>query len=128
MKVTTPFKVSAADTNARTIAGRILEFGVAANASTGKVMFEKGSVEPALVKLNLEHQSDRPIGRAIDISLSADQSTMDVTEGVTLGVAEGVIDGVGVTDGVLKTEEPVCVKSYFVLPMVSKVIPLKVFV
>ena len=77
MKVTTPFKVSAADTNSRTIAGRILEFDVAANASTGKVLFEKGSVEPALVKLNLEHQSDRPIGRAIDISLSADQSTMD---------------------------------------------------
>lgn len=77
MKVTTPFKVSAADTNSRTISGRILEFGVAANASTGKVMFEKGSVEPQLVKLNLEHQSDRPIGRAIDISLSDDQSTMD---------------------------------------------------
>ena len=77
MKVTTPFKVSAADTNSRTISGRILEFGVAANASTGKVLFEKGSVEPALVKLNLEHQSDRPIGRAIDISLSDDQSTMD---------------------------------------------------
>jgi HK97 family phage major capsid protein len=77
VKVTTPFKVSAADTNSRTISGRILEFGVAANASTGKVLFEKGSVEPALVKLNLEHQSDRPIGRAIDISLSDDQSTMD---------------------------------------------------
>jgi HK97 family phage major capsid protein len=77
VKVTTPFKVSAADTNSRTISGRILEFGVAANASTGKVMFEKGSVEPQLVKLNLEHQSDRPIGRAIDISLSDDQSTMD---------------------------------------------------
>lgn len=77
MKVTTPFKVSAADTNSRTISGRILEFDVAANASTGKVLFEKGSVEPQLVKLNLEHQSDRPIGRAIDISLSKDQSTMD---------------------------------------------------
>ena len=77
MKISTPFKISAADTNSRTIAGRILEFGVAANASTGKVMFEVGSVEPATVKLNLEHQSDRPIGRAIDVSLSADKSTMD---------------------------------------------------
>jgi HK97 family phage major capsid protein len=77
VKVTTPFKVSAADTNSRTISGRILEFGVAANASTGKVMFEKGSVEPATVKLNLEHQADRPIGRAIDVSLTADNSAMD---------------------------------------------------
>ena len=77
MKVTTPFKVSAADTNSRTISGRILEFGVAANASTGKVMFEVGSVEPATVKLNLEHQSDRPIGRAIDVSLTDNGSAMD---------------------------------------------------
>jgi HK97 family phage major capsid protein len=77
MKISTPFKISAADTNSRTIAGRILEFGVAANASTGKVMFEIGSVEPATVKLNLEHQSDRPIGRAIDVSLSDDKTMMD---------------------------------------------------
>ena len=36
MKVTTPFKVSAADTNSRTISGRILEFGVAAGRSRRK--------------------------------------------------------------------------------------------
>lgn len=77
MKVTTPFKISAADTNSRTIAGRIVEFDVAANASTGKVLFEKGSIEPALVKLNLEHQSDRPIGRGIDVSLTQDGGAMD---------------------------------------------------
>ena len=50
MKVTTPFTITAADSEARTITGKIVEFDVPANASTGKVMFKSGSINPASVK------------------------------------------------------------------------------
>jgi len=76
MKVTTPFTITAADSEARTITGTIVEFDVPANASTGKVMFKAGSVEPANVKLNLEHDSARPIGKTLDMSLSPDGKSM----------------------------------------------------
>ncbi len=39
MKVTTPFTITAADSEARTITGKIVEFDVPANASTGKVIY-----------------------------------------------------------------------------------------
>lgn len=76
MKVTTPFTITAADSEARTITGTIVEFDVPANASTGKVMFKSGSVEPASVKLNLEHDSSRPIGKTLDMSISPDGKSM----------------------------------------------------
>jgi hypothetical protein len=76
MKVTTPFTITAADSEARTITGTIVEFDVPANASTGKVMFKSGSVEPASVKLNLEHDSARPIGKTLDMSISPDGKSM----------------------------------------------------
>ena len=76
MKVTTPFTITAADSEARTITGTIVEFDVPANASTGKVMFKSGSVAPASVKLNLEHDSSRPIGKTLDMSISPDGKSM----------------------------------------------------
>ena len=55
MKLTMPMMITAADSEARTISGRIVAFNEAANASTGKVIFAKGSIEPKNVFLNLEH-------------------------------------------------------------------------
>ncbi len=43
--------ITAADSNSRTISGRIVAFEEAANASTGKVIFANGSISPAPVKL-----------------------------------------------------------------------------
>ena len=77
MKITTPMRITAADSESRTITGQIVAFDVAANASTGKVLFQAGSIQPASVKLNLEHDSSRPIGRSID--MSADASGMNAT-------------------------------------------------
>jgi HK97 family phage prohead protease len=77
MKITTPMRITAADSETRTITGQIVAFDVAANASTGKVLFQAGSIQPASVKLNLEHDSARPIGRSID--MSADASGMNAT-------------------------------------------------
>ena len=77
MKITTPMRITAADSESRTITGQIVAFDVAANASTGKVLFKAGSITPASVKLNLEHDSARPIGRSIE--MSADELGMNAT-------------------------------------------------
>jgi HK97 family phage major capsid protein len=69
MKITTPMNITAADSNSRTISGRIVAFEEAANASTGKVIFAKDSIKPAPVKLNLEHDRTRPIGKTLDMTL-----------------------------------------------------------
>ena len=72
MKITTPMNITAADSNSRTISGRIVAFEEEANASTGKVVFAKGSIKPAPVKLNLEHDRTRPIGKTLDMTLNED--------------------------------------------------------
>ena len=79
MKIATPFTITAADSEARTISGKIVAFDVAANASTGKVIFKAGSIQPASVKLNLEHDSARPIGKTLEMNLSPDGKSIDAT-------------------------------------------------
>jgi len=72
MKLTTPMTITAADSESRTITGRIVAFEEAANASTGKVVFAKGSIEPKDVFLNLEHDRTRRIGKTMSMSLDGD--------------------------------------------------------
>jgi HK97 family phage prohead protease len=79
MKVLTPFTITAADSETRTITGQIVQFDTPANASTGKVLFKAGSLVPASVKLNLEHDSARPIGRSIGMELSPDGKSINAT-------------------------------------------------
>ena len=79
MKLTTPMTITAADSESRTITGRIVAFEEAANASTGKVVFAKGSIEPKDVLLNLEHDRTRRIGKPLSISLSDDQMSINAT-------------------------------------------------
>jgi phage head maturation protease len=74
MKLTTPITITAADSEARTISGRIVAFDEPANASTGKVVFAKGSIEPAPVFLNLEHDRTRRIGKSLEMSLDGDSA------------------------------------------------------
>jgi len=61
--------ITAADSVSRTISGRIVAFEEPANASTGKVVFAKGSIEPKNVFLNLEHDRTRRIGKTMEMSL-----------------------------------------------------------
>jgi phage head maturation protease len=72
MKITTPFTITAADSDSRTITGRIVAFDEPANASTGKVVFAKGSIEPKNVFLNLEHDRARRIGKTLSMELDGD--------------------------------------------------------
>jgi len=79
MKVTTPFTITAADSEARTITGQIVAFDTAAKASTGKVLFKAGSLNPANVKLNLEHDSARPIGKTLSMEFAPDGKSINAT-------------------------------------------------
>jgi HK97 family phage prohead protease len=79
MKVLTPFTITAADSESRTITGQIVQFDTPANASTGKVLFKSGSLIPASVKLNLEHDSSRPIGKTLSMELAPDGKSINAT-------------------------------------------------
>jgi len=74
MKLTTPMTITAADSESRTITGRILAFNEPANASTGKVVFNKGSIAPTDVFLNLEHDRTRRIGKTLSMTMNGDKS------------------------------------------------------
>jgi phage head maturation protease len=75
VKLTTPMQITAADSNARTISGRIVAFNEHANASTGKVIFARGSIQPQDVFLNLEHDNTRRIGRSVAMSVNDKEMT-----------------------------------------------------
>ena len=66
-KVITPMTITAADSNSRTITGRIVTFEETGNASIGKVQFAKNSIQPTAVLLNLEHDRTRRIGKTLSI-------------------------------------------------------------
>jgi phage head maturation protease len=74
-KVITPMQITAADSNRRTITGRIVTFEETGNASIGKVQFAKGSIEPTPVLLNLEHDRTRRIGSTL--SMTSDDSGIE---------------------------------------------------
>jgi len=102
MKLTTPMTITAADSESRTITGRIVAFEEPANASTGKVVFAKGSIQPKNVLLNLEHDRTRRIGKPISVTLSADEMSMDATFKVAQTTAgnDGLVEATeGLRDG-----------------------------
>jgi len=74
-KVITPMQITAADSNRRTITGRIVTFEETGNASIGKVQFAVGSIEPTPVLLNLEHDRTRRIGSTL--SMTSDKSGIE---------------------------------------------------
>jgi phage head maturation protease len=102
-KVITPMQITAADSNSRTITGRIVTFEETGNASIGKVQFAKNSIQPTAVLLNLEHDRTRRIGKTLSIE-SNDQgidATFKIAE-TTAGndalveAQEGLRDGFSV--------------------------------
>jgi phage head maturation protease len=104
-KVITPMQITAADSNSRTITGRIVTFEETGNASIGKVQFAKGSIEPTAVLLNLEHDRTRRIGKTLMTEITADGSAIETTFKIaetTAGndalveAAEGLRDGFSV--------------------------------
>ena len=65
--------ITAADEESRTLAGQIVPFGKPGNTSAGKVIFAEGSfveLDPKNVKLLLEHDGTKPIGKAIEFAIT----------------------------------------------------------
>jgi HK97 family phage prohead protease len=70
-------EIQAADTERRIVSGLVAPYGEIGHTSAGAVMFERGSIaipDATAIKLLMQHQNDKPVGRAISFS--------DSTEGV----------------------------------------------
>jgi HK97 family phage prohead protease len=65
MKIEFPFEITAADTETRIIEGRVVAFNETGNTSAGLTQFADNSIDFAPVKLLLEHDRTRPIGKSI---------------------------------------------------------------
>ena len=77
MLLTFSQEIQAADTERRIVSGLIAPYGEVGYTSAGAVVFERGSIaipDAAKIKLLMQHQQDKPVGRAISFS--------DSTEGV----------------------------------------------
>lgn len=73
MHLTFSADIQAADEESRILAGQIVPFGKPGNTSAGKVVFAEGSfveLDPKNVKLLLEHDATKPIGKAIEFSIT----------------------------------------------------------
>ena len=69
MKINFPITITAADTNKRTISGTIVSWNEKGNTSAGATIFAKDSIDFSKpVKLLLEHDKTRPLGKLIDIT------------------------------------------------------------
>ena len=100
MKLTTPMEITAADTDARTITGRIVAFNEPANASTGKVVFARGSIVPQDVFLNLEHDNTRRIGKSIAMSVNDKEMTATFKIANTTAGTDALVEAMdGLRDG-----------------------------
>jgi HK97 family phage prohead protease len=104
MKINFPITLTAADSNKRTISGKIVSWDELGMTSAGATVFQKDSIDFSKpVKLLLEHDRTRPIGRLMDIT--ADESGIEATFKVAatiagddslLEAAEGLRDGFSV--------------------------------
>ncbi len=70
MKVNIPMVVTAADVVKRTLTGTIVTWNEQGNTSVGPTVFAKDSIEMKNVKLLLEHDKTRPIGKLADYEIT----------------------------------------------------------
>ena len=71
MLLTFSQEIQAADTERRIVSGLVAPYGEVGHTSAGPVMFERGSIaipDAAKIKLLMQHQQDKPVGRAISFS------------------------------------------------------------
>ena len=117
MKLTMPLTITSADTESRTISGRVVTWNETGSTSAGLTTFKPESIPTKNVKLLLEHDRTRPIGKVL--SMTATEQGIDATFKIAetnagndalIEAATGLRDGfsVGVkvsdhdfTDGVL---------------------------
>ena len=74
MKLNMPLTITSADSESRTITGRIVTWNETGSTSAGLTTFKPESIAPKNVKLLLEHDKLRPIGRTLSMSQAYDSS------------------------------------------------------
>jgi HK97 family phage major capsid protein len=72
MRINMPMVVTAADTVKRTISGTIVTWNEKGNTSVGPTVFAANSIEMKPVKLLLEHDRTRPIGKLMSHEVTKD--------------------------------------------------------
>ena len=107
MRLTASGHITAADVPRRTIAGRIVTWGEVGNTSAGPTVFAPDSIQASeSVPLCLEHDTKRPLGRALAITANAqgmdgafsiaattagNDALVEAAEGLRGGFSVGVI-------------------------------------
>ena len=110
-------QITAASQEGRTITGQIVPFGEIGATSIGPVIFEAGSltVDPASVKLLLQHDGTRPIGRmesfqTTDAGINATFKVAQTSAGTdslveaSQGLRDGLSVGASITDSIQKKD------------------------
>ena len=78
MKITMPVAITAADTESRIIAGRIVAWNAEGNTSAGRTMFKPDSITMAKnTKLVLQHDTTRPLGKLMSWEADANGITAE---------------------------------------------------
>jgi HK97 family phage major capsid protein/HK97 family phage prohead protease len=118
MKIEVPITLTAADSNARTISGRIVTWGEQGNTSAGPTVFGADSIKfNKNVKLLLEHDRTRPIGKLLSYeitdsgidavfkianTMAGEDSLVEAADGLRDGFSVGVkVDAWDNVDGVM---------------------------
>jgi len=121
MKINFPITLTAADSRKRTLSGTIVTWNEKGITSAGATMFEPNSIDFSKpIKLLLEHDRTRPIGKMIDITaddagiqatfkiagtIAGDDSLLEAAEGLRDGFSVGVVvDKWDATAGVMKVQ------------------------
>jgi HK97 family phage prohead protease len=122
MKINFPIEITAADTNKRTISGKIVTWDEQGSTSAGLTIFEKDSIDFSKpVKLLLEHERTKPLGKLVDITatetgleatfrLAKTFSADDALEEAATGLRDGFSVGVKINEwknveGVLRIQK-----------------------
>jgi HK97 family phage major capsid protein len=95
MKITMNMDITAADIPRRIISGRIVPFNEVGTPNIGRTMFLEDSIQipdVSAIKLNLEHDRTKPVGRAVAIESRADGIYADFKIAQTTAGSDALVE------------------------------------